>query len=61
MTRRPARLRNEPRPTLWSNSYFVTTVGGAPLAMVKQYIENQQTSERPKEREKWAAYLESLT
>lgn len=48
-------------PTLWSNSYFVTTVGGAPLAMVKQYIENQQTSERSKEREKWAAYLERLT
>ena len=48
-------------PTLWSNSYFVTTVGGAPLAVVKQYIENQQTSERPKEREKWARYLETLS
>ncbi|MFO7954060.1 MAG: IS200/IS605 family transposase [Thioalkalivibrio sp.] len=47
-------------PTLWSNSYFVSTVGGAPLAMVKQYIENQPTSERPKEREKWARYLEGL-
>lgn len=47
-------------PTLWSNSYFVTTVGGAPLAMVKQYIENQQTSERPNERAKWAAYRDSL-
>jgi putative transposase len=47
-------------PTLWSNSYFVTTVGGAPLAVVKQYIENQQTSERPKERGKWASYLEGL-
>ncbi len=47
-------------PTLWSNSYFVTTVGGAPLSVVKQYIENQQTSERPKEREKWASYLENL-
>ena len=47
-------------PTLWSNSYFVTTVGSAPLAMVKQYIENQQTSERPKEREKWASYLKDL-
>jgi len=30
-------------PTLWSNSYFVSTVGGAPLAIVKQYIENQKT------------------
>ena len=29
-------------PTLWSNSYFVSTVGGAPLAIVKQYIENQK-------------------
>jgi len=47
-------------PTLWSNSYFVTTVGGAPLAVVKKYIENQQTSERPNERAKWANYLEGL-
>lgn len=47
-------------PTMWSNSYFVTTVGGAPLAVVKQYIENQQTSERPNERAKWANYLEGL-
>ena len=29
-------------PTLWTNSYFVATVGGAPLALVKQYIENQR-------------------
>jgi len=28
-------------PTLWTNSYFVATVGGAPLAVIKQYIENQ--------------------
>ena len=28
-------------PTLWTNSYFVSTVGGAPLAVIKQYIENQ--------------------
>ena len=27
-------------PTLWTNSYFVSTVGGAPLAVIKQYIEN---------------------
>ena len=31
-------------PTLWSNSYFVSTVGGAPLAAIKQYIESQQTT-----------------
>ena len=30
-------------PTLWTNSYFISTVGGAPLAVIKQYIENQKT------------------
>lgn len=29
-------------PTLWTNSYFVATVGGAPISIVKQYIENQK-------------------
>lgn len=29
-------------PTLWTNSYFVSTVGGAPLKTVRQYIENQK-------------------
>lgn len=29
-------------PSLWTNSYFVSTVGGAPLATVKQYIANQK-------------------
>ena len=29
-------------PSLWTNSYFVSTVGGAPLKIVKQYIENQK-------------------
>jgi len=29
-------------PTLWTNSYFVSTVGGAPLAVIKQYIEQQK-------------------
>ena len=29
-------------PTLWTNSYFVSTVGGAPLETIKQYIENQK-------------------
>lgn len=28
-------------PTLWTNSYFVATVGGATLATVKQYIQEQ--------------------
>ena len=29
-------------PTLWTNSYFVSTVGGAPLEAVKKYVENQK-------------------
>ncbi len=29
-------------PTLWTNSYFVSTVGGAPLSVIKQYIVNQK-------------------
>lgn len=33
-------------PTLWTNSYFVSSVGGAPLDAVKQYVENQKTSQR---------------
>jgi putative transposase len=31
-------------PTLWTNSYFVATVGGAPLAVVKRYIQDQKCS-----------------
>ncbi|MEG1245262.1 IS200/IS605 family transposase [Gordonibacter sp.] len=33
---------NKRLPTLWTNSYFVSTVGGAPLSIMKQYIENQK-------------------
>ena len=29
-------------PSLWTNSYFVATTGGAPLAVVESYIENQK-------------------
>ncbi|MGD2181162.1 IS200/IS605 family transposase [Lusitaniella coriacea] len=29
-------------PTLWTNSYFVSTVGGAPLEVIKQYVANQK-------------------
>ena len=29
-------------PTLWTNSYFISTVGAAPISVVKQYIENQK-------------------
>jgi putative transposase len=31
-------------PTLWTNSYFVSTVGGAPLEILQQYIEQQKRS-----------------
>ena len=30
------------RSGVWSDSYFVSTVGGAPLQVIKQYIENQK-------------------
>ncbi|MEU1837413.1 IS200/IS605 family transposase [Micromonospora chersina] len=29
-------------PTLWTNSYFVATTGGAPLAAVEDYVEQQR-------------------
>jgi putative transposase len=32
-------------PTLWTNGWFCSTVGGAPLSVVKQYIEQQKRSE----------------
>ena len=33
-------------PSLWTSSYFVSTTGGAPLAMIKRYIEAQKRSGR---------------
>jgi putative transposase len=30
------------KATLWSPSYFATSVGGAPLEVLKQYIDNQE-------------------
>ena len=32
-------------PTLWTNPYFVATVGGAPLEIIKQYVANQRNVE----------------
>lgn len=29
-------------PSLWTNRYFVSAVGGPPLTAIKQYIENQK-------------------
>jgi putative transposase len=31
-------------PTLWTNSYFVSTVGGSPLSVIKQYVEQQKNT-----------------
>ena len=47
-------------PTLWTNSTFIATVGGAPLEIIKQYVENQQTSERPKEKQKWKEFIKNV-
>ena len=32
-------------PTLWTNSYFVATVGGATLEVARHYVETSGTSE----------------
>lgn len=45
-------------PTLWTNSYFVASVGGAPLGVIKQYIENQQLSESKTSKQRWANFLD---
>lgn len=37
---------NTKLPTLWTNSYFVSSVGGVSLDAVKKYIESQKTSQR---------------
>ena len=29
-------------PSLWTNSYFAATVGGAPLSVIKRYVETQK-------------------
>ncbi len=31
------------RNTLWSPSYFAASCGGAPLSIIKRYVENQRT------------------
>ena len=40
--RKESRRLKSQRPTLWTNSYFVSTVGGALLAVMKQYGEKQK-------------------
>lgn len=29
-------------PSLWTNSYFVSTIGSTPLSAIKQYVEDQK-------------------
>jgi putative transposase len=29
-------------PSLWTNSYLVATVGGAPRSVIKLYVESQK-------------------
>ena len=33
------------KPVLWSRTYFVASCGGAPLSVIKKYIEQQQRPE----------------
>jgi putative transposase len=49
MKGRPSRFLRQEFPTLrsrlstlWTNSCFDSSCGGAPLAVIKQYIENQE-------------------
>lgn len=37
-------------PTLWTNSYFVSTTCGTPLDAIKKYINQQKTSQRQKDK-----------
>lgn len=37
----PALRAKYKEPVLWSRSYFVASAGGAPLSVIKQYIEQQ--------------------
>lgn len=38
----------------------MSSVGGAPLEVIKQYIENQQISKRPKQKQKWKKYIANI-
>lgn len=29
-------------PSLWTRSYFIATAGGAPLSIIKKYVQNQK-------------------
>ena len=42
-TRHPALAKRYWKGVLWSPSYFAASCGGAPISIVRQYIEQQQT------------------
>lgn len=44
-------------PTLWTNSYFISTDENPPLSIIKTYIENQKTSERKWDDHRWPILL----
>lgn len=39
----PALVKRHWKGVLWSPSYFAASCGGAPLSIIKKYIENQRT------------------
>ena len=41
---------NSKLPSMWTNSYFVSTVGSTSLDAIKEYIQNQKTSQRQKDK-----------
>jgi putative transposase len=41
--RRPDIARRYWKGVLWSPSYFAASCGGAPLSIVRQYVEQQRT------------------
>jgi len=44
---RPDIARRNWRGTLWSPSYFAASSGGATLAVIRQYVEQQRASAAP--------------
>lgn len=42
-TQFPALVKRYWNGVLWSPSYFAASCGGAPLSIIKEYIENQRT------------------
>jgi putative transposase len=56
--RHPSIAKRYWRGGLWSPSYFAGACGGAPLSIIKQYIDNQDTPKGPNEA---ASRLDALT